>query len=149
MNRTCFGLAALAGVASSLVGAPALAQTITSIGVLPGDTISKAWALSADGKTAVGVSRTPSTNGTAVRWNAGLLSSLGYLGSGTFSEAFGVSPNGLIVSGTSNDNLNGNMAFKWASPGPMFPLAAAPSVLQQNAATGVDALGSKYVGTTT
>lgn len=144
MHRNSLALAA--GVVASL-GTFASAQTITTIGVLPGDTISKAWALSANGTTVVGVSRTPSTNGTAVRWNSGVLSSLGYLGAGTFSEAFGVSPNGLIVSGQSNDAVNGNMAFTWASPGPMLGLAAAPSFLQQNAATGVDATGAKLVGT--
>ncbi|MFO0861129.1 MAG: hypothetical protein U0570_11270 [Phycisphaerales bacterium] len=129
------------------LGSVALAQNITSIGVLPGDTISKAWALSADGKTVVGSSRTASTAGTAVRWNANVLSSLGYLGTGTSSEAFGVSPNGLFVAGNGNDNVNGQMAFKWASPGPMAALAAAPSLIQLNGATGVDAAGSKYVGT--
>ncbi|MBS0190243.1 MAG: hypothetical protein U0573_04965 [Phycisphaerales bacterium] len=137
-------IASLCGLGFGFV---ALGQNITSIGVLPGDSISKAWSLSADGKTVVGVSRTPSTNGTAVRWNANVLSSLGYLGTGTSSEAFGVSPNGLFVAGNANDNVNGQMAFKWASPGPMAALAAAPSLIQLNGATGVDSLGSKYVGT--
>lgn len=132
---------------AGLLASAASAQTITSIGVLPGDTISKAWSLSANGSTVVGVSRMPSTNGTAVRWNSGVLSSLGYIGAGTFSEAYGVSPNGLFVAGMSSDNVNGNMGFKWVSPGPMVGLAAAPSILQLNAATGVDALGTKHVGT--
>jgi len=132
-------LGALASVAS--------AQTITSIGVLPGDTVSKAWSLSANGTTVVGLSRTPSTNGTAVRWNSGVLSNLGYIGAGTFSEAFGVSPNGQIVTGMSNDAVTGNLAFKWTNPGPMIGLAPSASFLQQHAATGVDALGAKMVGT--
>jgi len=132
---------------AGLLASCASAQTITSIGVLPGDTISKAWSLSTSGTTVVGISRTPSTNGTAVRWNSGVLSSLGYIGAGSNSEAYGVSPNGLFVAGMSNDNVNGNMAFKWASPGPMVGLAASPSIIQLNAATGVDALGAKYVGT--
>lgn len=142
MSTRMIRVGALVSLASVASG-----QTITSIGVLPGDTISKAWALSTNGATVVGLSRTASTNGTAVRWSGNVLSSLGYLGTGTNSEAQGVSPNGLIVSGYANDNVNGNMAFKWASPGPMIALTAAPSFLQQNAATGIDATGSKLVGT--
>ena len=145
MNRTVLVRAA-GFAASSLLSFAASAQTITSIGVLPGDTISKAWSLSTNGTTAVGVSRTPSTNGTAVRWNSGLLSSLGYLGAGTYSEAYAVTPNGLVVAGSSNDNVNGTLGFKWSSPGPMLPLPIAPSIVQQNAGYGLDATGSRVVG---
>jgi probable HAF family extracellular repeat protein len=144
MNRT--GFTSAAGFAASIV-AVASAQTITSVGVLPGDTVSKAWALSANGTTVVGLSRTPATNGTAVRWNAGVLSNLGYIGAGASSEAFGVSPDGLVVAGQSNDAVTGILAFKWTNPGPMIALAPSGSLIQQHAASGVDATGSKFVGT--
>jgi probable HAF family extracellular repeat protein len=145
MNR--IALVWTAGLAApSLLSLTVSAQTITSIGVLPGDTISKARALSANGTTVVGVSRTPSTNGTAVRWNSGVLSSLGYLGTGSYSEAFGVSPDGLFVAGQSNDNTTGQQAFRWASPGPMVALTPSGSAIQQHGASGVDAIGSRYVG---
>lgn len=149
MTRTSFGRTASLGAVSSMVCCAAMGQTITSIGVLPGDTISRASAVSANGTTVVGVSRTPTTSGTAVRWNSGVLSSLGYLGVGTSSEAYAVSPTGQFIGGMANDNVNGQMAFKWTSPGPIVGLTPAPSFFQINAATGVDAAGSKYVGTYT
>lgn len=68
--------------------APVSAQVITSIGVLPGDTISSAAAVNSTGTVVVGTSRTASTNGIAVRWVApGTLSGLGLLPGGTLSNA--------------------------------------------------------------
>ncbi len=129
----------------SVLGAGA--QTITSIGVLPGDTISKINAMSAAGDIVVGWSRTASTNGTAIHWSTvSPISAIGYLPGGSYSTAYGLSPNATVIVGSANDP-NGLQAFVQPLSFPMGALAAGPSIIQQAAATGVDATGANIVGT--
>lgn len=109
-SRTRGLLAPVAAVA--LCTALADAQTITSLGVLPGRFFSRATALSADGTTVVGISGGVDH---AFRWTlSGGMQDLGALTGASTSIAYGCSLNGAIVGGNSTAAQVG--AFRWSVP---------------------------------
>ncbi|MBY0113391.1 MAG: hypothetical protein K2Y21_11255 [Phycisphaerales bacterium] len=135
---TALGLASLSAAAS--------AQSITSIGVLPGDTISSAAAVNSNGQVVVGLSRTNATNGMAVRWVfPGTLTGLGFLPGGTLSSAAAVSPDGAWVVGRA-DATAGQFGFKWNQSTGIVALAPSGSIIQADSASGLDATGSIISG---
>jgi probable HAF family extracellular repeat protein len=93
MNRN-LALALLAGCAA------ARAQTITSIGILPGGTWSSAIAISADGTTIAGRSEIAGADQRGIRWTAqGGLQDLGTLPGTGLSESNAINGDGSVIVG--------------------------------------------------
>jgi probable HAF family extracellular repeat protein len=128
------------------------------LGQLPGFPFSsQAFGVSADGSTAVGVSRQqtgmtfPPTE--AFRWTAtGGMVGLGDLPGGVFqSQALGVSADGAVVVGfgtrSAPDPPTGTLeAFRWTAGGGMVGLGDLPGGFFRSQASGVSADGAVVVG---
>ena len=107
---------------------------------------SYALAVSGDGATVVGYSKSGPLN-EPFRWTqAGGMESLGDLPGGTTSGvAYDVSANGSFIVGQS-DSSDGPEAFLWSQGNGMVGLGDLPGGLYSSAATGVSADGSVIVG---
>jgi probable HAF family extracellular repeat protein len=119
------------------VGAP----SFMGLGDLPGGIFhSIAWAVSADGKVAVGQSRPE-----AFRWENGLMVGLGDLPGGALYEkiALAVSADGSVVAGRS-DTAVYEEAFRWTESDGMVGLGNLGNF--DSVATAVSADGSVIVG---
>jgi uncharacterized membrane protein len=107
-----------------LLATCALAQpTFQGLGDLPGGpAFSRPWAISADGSTVVGVSR--SVNGDeAFRWNAstGIVGLGDFPGGGFYSNATDVSADGSVVVGQARSSA-GDVLFVWKPTTGMAPI---------------------------
>ena len=99
--------------------------TLTFFGALPGQTGSRAVAVSADGYTVTGLANTPSGE-VAVRWTpAHGLVSLGTLPGDVTSEGVCVSADGQRIIGRSN-GPSGSRAFLWTSQAGMTAFGENP-----------------------
>jgi len=145
----------------------ALAASFEGVGDLPGgDVESRALAVSADGRTVVGVSSSleegpyPRARNEAFRWAGGALSGLGHLGGGRASEARGVSADGAVVVGVAEYHERvpggfssfqcGTQAFHWTG-GTMTALGPKAIAVRgfcstHHAGLGASADGSLVVG---
>ncbi len=116
---------------------------MTGLGSLREEYPSYAWAVSGDGSTVVGQSR--SSGVAAFRWTTG--GGMEQLdGCGTWcTKAFGVSANGAVVVGSYNDGRVGSatMAFRWTGGVSLLPSLREGA---RTEATAVSADGSVVVG---
>ena len=130
-----------------LTALPAQAQSIESLGDLPGGLMSsRAYGISADGSVAVGAAS--SSNGLeAFRWTSGGgMVGLGDLAGGSFySFTYGASSDGSVVVGES-ESASGNEAFRWTSGGGMVGLGDLAGGGFNSVAYGVNSDGSIIVG---
>lgn len=137
------------------IPSPALSASFHSLGFLPGGSSlnSKANAISADGSTIVGMSK--SSNGfEAFRWTAESgMTGLGDLAGGGFrSIAYGVSADGSVVVGQSqNEETPANVvadseAFRWTVSGGMQSLGNLPENFSGSRANAISDDGSIIVG---
>jgi len=128
---------------SGLVAAASIsAQTMTGIGVLPGDSSSYAEGASAHGDVIVGASVIAGIP-RAFRWSNNVMTSLGTLQGGAYSYAYDVSADGNVVVGYSG-STNGLRAFRWAN-NVMTDLGTLPGGTT-SIAEGISADGAVVVG---
>ena len=124
----------------------ACGQSITDIGVLPGDSVSEKATVSDDGMTVVGVSDSSDYQSRAFRWTrAGGMQSLGTLPGADYSWASGTSANGSVVVGSSGGATDYGRAFRWTAAGGMVSLGSLPGHLESNG-SDVSADGTTVVG---
>jgi probable HAF family extracellular repeat protein len=136
--------ALLSACVMSLIATAGWSQSLTWLGVLPGDRYSSAYAVSADG-VVVGGSYYTSGYGSAFRWTAaGGMQDLGTLG-GDWSEALGVSADGSVVVGWAENAAGYDRAFRWTAAGGMQDLDTLPGY-DRSYASDVSADGSVVVG---
>lgn len=126
----------------------ALAEFIP-LGFLPGGDFSAALAVSADGSTVVGMSRS-ATSGSrteAFRWTrSGGVASLGQLPGGNVMSAAGaVSADGSVVAGIA-ESAAGTQAFRWTASTGMVPLGDLSGGNFNSGARGISADGRTIVG---
>lgn len=108
-------------------------QTITSLGVLPGGTMSEGQAVNADGTVVVGFGNATGSGAQIFRWTpSGGPQPLGFLPGGDYSYGHGVSFDGGVVSGRS-ESTNGDNAVRWTQAGGLQDLGVGPG--------GFDAVG--------
>lgn len=141
LKRISIVIAFLMSAAPTLGGGPAYFQ---GVGDLSGDLFwSDAYAVSADGTTVVGRSRSDS-GWQAFRWQSGVMTGLGDLpGDSFFSEAHAVSADGSVVVGF-GQAAGGRRAFRWAE-GNMQDLGNLCPV-GESSAWGVSHDGSVVIG---
>ena len=123
--------------------------SITSVGLLPGDTSSYGRGLSSDGLTSVGNSRN-GTDSSPYRWTqSGGIVSLGNLPGGTSTtqnDAWAASLDASVIVGDSRSS-NGTEAFRWTSGGGMVGLGSLNGPFNFNStARGVSDDGTVTVG---
>lgn len=142
--------AVVVGSGSSISGTRAFAWTaaegMSSLGTLPGGTVSTGLDVSADGSVVVGNSSTG--RGTeAFRWTAGAgMIGLGDLAGGSFaSSATGVSADGSVVVGGGLSD-SGSEAFRWNAIEGMVGLGDLPGGSFVSGAADVSGDGSIVVG---
>src|SRR5262249_39301592 len=129
-----------------LMAAPASAQSLRELGVLPGGHTTFPTAVSADGSVVAGYGDVAGGTLHAFRWtSAGGLQDLGTLPGGSSDQAYGLSLDGAVVAGI-GDSSAGYRAFRWTSAGGMAPLAVLPgTLLSAIYYNGVNADGSVLV----
>ncbi len=111
-RRTGWRAVALVGLSIAILshGSAHATPSITSVGVLPGDTISSVNAINTNGSVVVGAGDLH-----AFRWTAGGgIQDLGNLPNGLFSMAFSVTADGQAVMGVSTDDIYYRI-FRWTS----------------------------------
>jgi|GEM_PF-2387488 len=117
-----------------------------SLGFVPGDSTSSAYAISADGSTIVGFSGTDYNQAMRYTSGGGMVS-LGHLPGGTDSAAFGVSRDGSVVVGYSNTSATDYVAFRWdAATNQMVSLGDFAGGFVNSQANGVSGNGKIVVG---
>jgi probable HAF family extracellular repeat protein len=98
---------------------------MAGLGFLPGETVSGAPAVNADGTVVVGFSNATGTFAEAFRWTqAGGMVGLGFLPGGTGSAANAVNADGTVVVGFSNATGTFAEAFRWTQAGGMQSVQA-------------------------
>lgn len=102
------------------ISTAAAAEEFDSIGFLPGDILSYAYGISADGSTAVGFGQSASLVYEAFRWTeTGGMQGLGFISGGTYSAALGVNADGSVVVGYGDSSTTRTEAFRWTEAGGM------------------------------
>jgi probable HAF family extracellular repeat protein len=141
-----------AAIAAALAASPALAQTpsFTLIDPLPGQTNSRIFALSADGRAAAGESYSfPTTAQAAFRWTsaAGRFDIGSLPGVPPFTSGRAISGDGQYVAGYAAQDLMTSVrhAYRWSSAGGFQDLGTIPGY-QQIDVTGANGGGSVLVG---
>jgi uncharacterized membrane protein len=135
------------GVAACFSGAHG--QTITSIGVLPGGTLSNAAGLNADGSVVVGASQSATNSSLAVRWTApGTLQSIPLLPNSMWSQGYGISTNGQWIAGYNQNNTFPGVAIRWNASSGITQLGGYPTIapLGDARAYGVSDNGAVVIG---
>lgn len=118
------------------------AQSFRGLGHFPGDTISVATGLSADGTVVVGAGNSPSSAPHVVLWEAGgPPENLGLPG-GYYSRAPVISADGRFIAG----GLSPDHIYRWSRAGGVEDLGRGPYQLVWCNVTGISADGSVIVG---
>lgn len=114
-----FLLSVVAACLGSFSGASvAVAEDFEGIGFLPGDVLSYAYGISADGSTVVGYRQSTSSVFEAIRWTeANGIDGLGFMSGGTYTVALGVNADGSVVVGYGDSLSSTREAFRWTQAG--------------------------------
>ncbi len=134
-------------LAAALTATPsAAAQTLTDLGVLPGDEGSQGGGVSANGGAAGAVSWGPS--GTrSMRWSAGRgAEDLGALPNASFLYAAALSGNGEAAAGFVFYDSGVDHAVRWTRGRGLEDLGTLPNALYGSSATGISFTGNEVTG---